>query len=41
VNGYNLLTWDKFKIMDPEASNAAGDYYPQTRVYNIGFNLTF
>jgi hypothetical protein len=41
VNGYNLLTWDKFKLMDPEASNAAGDYYPQTRVYNIGFNLTF
>jgi hypothetical protein len=41
INGYNLITWDKFKIMDPEASNAAGDYYPQTRIYNIGFNLTF
>jgi TonB-linked SusC/RagA family outer membrane protein len=41
INGYNLITWDKFKIMDPEASNAAGDYYPQTRIYNVGFNLTF
>lgn len=41
VNGYNLVTWDKFKLMDPEASNSAGQYYPQTRVYNVGFNLTF
>jgi TonB-linked SusC/RagA family outer membrane protein len=41
VNGFNLVTWDKFKLMDPEASNSAGQYYPQTRVYNAGFNLTF
>jgi TonB-linked SusC/RagA family outer membrane protein len=41
VNGYNLITWDKFKLMDPEASNAAGDYYPQTRVMNAGVSLTF
>lgn len=41
VNGYNLITWDKFKLMDPEASNAAGDYYPQTRIFNIGLNVTF
>lgn len=41
VNGYNLITWDKLKVMDPEASNSAGDYYPQTRIYNVGFNLTF
>lgn len=41
VNGYNLVTWDKFKLMDPEASNAAGDYYPQTRVYNMGVTVTF
>ncbi len=41
VNGFNLITWDKFKIMDPEASNSAGDYYPQARIYNFGFNLTF
>ena len=41
VNGYNLITWDKFKIMDPEASNAAGDYYPQSRIFNVGLNVTF
>lgn len=41
VNGYNLLTWDKFKLMDPEASNVAGSYYPQKRVFNVGFSLTF
>ena len=41
VNGYNLLTWDKFKLMDPEASNKSGQYYPQTRVYNLGLQLTF
>ena len=41
ANGYNLITWDKFKIMDPEISNAAGSYYPQARIVNFGFNLTF
>lgn len=41
VNGYNLITWDKFKLMDPEASNSAGDYYPQERIYNFGLNITF
>lgn len=41
ANGFNLITWDKFKIMDPEASNAAGDYYPQARIFNFGFNITF
>lgn len=41
ANGFNLLTWDKFKLMDPEASNAAGDYYPQARIFNFGLNLTF
>ncbi|HEU4554536.1 MAG TPA: SusC/RagA family TonB-linked outer membrane protein, partial [Chitinophaga sp.] len=41
MNGFNVFTWDKFKLMDPEASNAAGDYYPQTRIYNVGLNLTF
>ncbi|MEO9003773.1 MAG: SusC/RagA family TonB-linked outer membrane protein, partial [Ginsengibacter sp.] len=41
ANGFNLITWDKFKIMDPEVSNAAGDYYPQARIFNFGLNLTF
>jgi len=41
ANGYNLLTWDKFKLLDPEVSNAAGDYYPQARIFNLGLNLIF
>src|SRR5699024_8860048 len=28
VSGFNLLTWDKLKVMDPEASDSGGLYYP-------------
>ena len=41
VNGYNLITWDKFKLMDPEASNAAGQFYPQSRIFNVGLKVIF
>ena len=41
VNGLNLLTWDKSGIFDPESENAAGTYYPQSRVINTGINITF
>ena len=41
VSGFNLLTWDKLKVMDPEASDNSGHYYPQTRVFNAGIDLTF
>lgn len=41
VNGFNLLTWDKFKLMDPEASAEGGQYYPQKRVFNAGLSVTF
>jgi TonB-dependent starch-binding outer membrane protein SusC len=41
VNGLNLVTWDKYKIFDPEADNGAGSYYPQARVINTGVRLTF
>jgi len=41
VSGFNLITWDKLKVMDPESNHSAGDYYPQTRVFNVGFELTF
>jgi len=41
VNGLNLLTWDKYKIFDPESTNGAGSYYPQARVINTGLRLTF
>ncbi len=41
VSGLNLLTFDKYKIYDPEATNTAGTYYPQARIINTGFSLTF
>ncbi|HLR24332.1 MAG TPA: TonB-dependent receptor [Fodinibius sp.] len=41
LSGYNLLTWDTFGLMDPEASSDSGGYYPQKRVFNAGISLTF
>jgi hypothetical protein len=41
VNGLNLITWDKYKIFDPETDNGALSYYPQARVINTGVRLTF
>lgn len=41
VSGYNLLTFDKLKVFDPEASSSSGQYYPQKRVFNAGISLTF
>lgn len=41
VNALNLVTWDKYKIFDPEADNSSLQYYPQTRVINTGVRLTF
>jgi TonB-linked SusC/RagA family outer membrane protein len=41
VSGSNLFTFDKYKIYDPEATNTAGTYYPQPRIINTGFSLTF
>jgi TonB-dependent starch-binding outer membrane protein SusC len=41
ATGLNLLTWDKFKLMDPEARTMNGAYYPQGRVFNVGASFTF
>jgi hypothetical protein len=41
VNGLNLITWDKQDIFDPEAIAGNGVYYPQAKVINVGFNVTF
>ncbi|WP_143308568.1 SusC/RagA family TonB-linked outer membrane protein [Chitinophaga vietnamensis] len=41
VSGQNLLTIDKVKIFDPEAPQGSGQYYPQTKIYNVGLNITF
>lgn len=42
VNAHNLFTWDKAKIVDPEAPAWAGNHnYPQQRVLNGGVTLDF
>lgn len=41
ASGYNLATWDKLKVMDPESRSSSGQYYPQKRVFNLGFSITF
>ncbi len=39
-NGTNLITWDKIKIIDPEA-NYGTPGYPLQRIVNFGAQLTF
>ena len=41
LSGYNLLTFDKFKIMDPECTPGLTDSYPINKIYNLGVNITF
>lgn len=43
VNGTNLFSIDnvKFLEMDPEVSSGSALVYPQQRLLNFGFNLTF
>lgn len=41
VSGINLITWDKMKIWDPESTNSGGQYYPQSRILNVGASVTF
>ncbi len=41
VNGQNLYTWDKLKVIDPEGDLADSWKYPQLKVYNIGLKIDF
>ncbi|MFD2885585.1 SusC/RagA family TonB-linked outer membrane protein [Chitinophaga cymbidii] len=41
VTGYNLVTWDKLKYLDPEMPNVNNGFYPQQRMYSAGVNLSF
>src|SRR5439155_11247083 len=41
ANGFNLLLWDKFRVVDPETRDQQGQYYPQQRVFNVGASITF
>ena len=37
ANGYNLLTFDRLKFMDPEGQRD----YPLIKIFNLGVNVTF
>ena len=41
VNALNLLTWDKVKVWDPESTNQSGQYYPQSKIINMGVRVSF
>lgn len=41
VNAMNLLTFDSFKVFDPETDNQDGTVYPQKQTFNAGVNLSF
>ncbi len=41
MNGYNLLTFDNLKVLDPEEQSSNGGAYPITKVYNVGMNVQF
>lgn len=41
VSGYNLLTFSKFKLWDPEQGGGNGLSYPTQRVYNVGIQVRF
>ena len=40
--GYNLLTFSKMKLQDPEATSSDSDgQYPLVKTYNLAINITF
>jgi TonB-linked SusC/RagA family outer membrane protein len=41
VSGFNLFTITPAKGFDPEGSSGNGEFYPQQKIYNIGFKLKF
>lgn len=40
-NGYNLLTFDKLKFIDPESKVGSRNRYPNSRIINFGLNVNF
>ncbi len=41
LSGYNLFTFDKFGILDPETANTYFGNYPVVKVVNLGIKLSF
>ena len=40
INGYNLLTFDKLKVIDPEVSGSDINY-AMMKIYNMGISIKF
>lgn len=41
VNGVNLLTFSPCKDIDPESTSSNATNYPQSKIINVGFTVTF
>lgn len=41
ATGYNLLTLDKLKVIDPESSTGSSTMYPVVKVVNLGLKVGF
>jgi len=41
VSGFNLITLDKLKYLDPEMPNVNNGFYPQQRMFSGGISVTF
>ena len=41
ATGYNLLTFDKLKVLDPEAKTGTSSKYPVVMVVNLGLKVGF
>lgn len=41
ANGTNLITFSKYRFIDPENASGNGFTYPQQQVFNMGLNLQF
>ncbi|HZK62224.1 MAG TPA: TonB-dependent receptor [Anaerovoracaceae bacterium] len=41
LSGTNVFTIDKLKWYDPEGDRTIGDFYPQSKVYNLGIRISF
>lgn len=41
ASAFNLFTLSKVKDYDPEGNNESGQFYPQQKIVNLGFNVQF
>lgn len=41
ANGYNLITFDKLKVADPESRTGSFPSYPLAKIYNVGLKMNF